>query len=180
MPRFPRAGALLLSATLLACSPALNWRLVRSDAHPLLALLPCKPDTGAREVSMAGTPLRLDMQGCDAAGATFAISHVRLADATQAGEILAGWKTAVLHTLHASSAQEQPFAMPGAWPLPQALRVAAVGQRGDGQAVRAQAVWFARLSPAGVDLFHAVVYADRADKADLAAADTFFAGLKFE
>lgn len=172
-----RALALLGVAALLGCSPALNWRSVRAEAHTLQMLLPCKPDSASREVPMSGASVALDMLGCDAAGATFAVSHVHLADASLAGPALAGWKAATLANLHALQTQEQPFAIAQGWALPQALRVAASGQRADGRAVNAQAVWFARLAPAGVDLFHAVVYAD---KVDPAVAETFFTGLKFE
>jgi hypothetical protein len=39
----------------------------------------------------------------------------------------------------------------------------------------AQAVWFARIGPAGADIYHALLLADSIDPA---VADTFFAGLK--
>ncbi len=162
-----------LLALLCACSPALNWRTVRSDVHSLQMLLPCKPDKGSREVPMLGRSLPLDMQGCEAAGATFAVSHVHLANAAEAGPAMAGWKTATLANIRATEVQEQPFDMPGSLGSP--LRLQARGQRADGRPVSAQALWFARIGPAGVDVFHAVVYADTLDTA---AADTFFAGLK--
>jgi len=165
---------------LAACQPALNWREVRSGVHRLVVLLPCKPDQGSREVPMAGTPVQLDMQGCEAAGSMFAVSHARLADPAQAGPALAGWKTAVLANMHAGSTQDQPFVLPGALALGEAVRTRATGQGADGRAVAAEAVWFARVGPAGVDVFHAVVYAQRQDAALGASADTFFAGLKFE
>jgi hypothetical protein len=164
----------LALAGLLACSPALNWRTVRSDAHALKMLLPCKPDKATRDVPMAGATVALDMQGCDAAGATFAVSHVRLADARQAGAALAGWQAATLATLHAASPQLQAFEIPGGQ---FGVRWAVQGQRADGRPVSAQAVWFARIQADGIDLFNAVVLAE---KADTAVADTFFTGLQFE
>lgn len=166
--------AWLALAGLVACSPALNWRTARSDAHALKMLLPCKPDKATRDVSMAGAMVALDMQGCDAAGATFAVSHVRLVDATQASAALAGWQTATLATLHAASPPLQPFEIPGGQ---MGVRWVVQGQRTDGRPVSAQAVWFARIQPDGIDLFNAVVLAD---KTDTAVADTFFTGLKFE
>lgn len=137
-------------------------------------LLPCKPDHARRDVPMAGARVALDMQGCDAAGATFAVSHVHLADATQTAAALAGWQAATLVTLHAANPQPQPFEMPGNQFV---VRWAVAGQRADGHPVSAQAVWFARFQADGADLFHAVVVAD---KADTAVADTFFTGLKFQ
>ncbi len=164
----------LALAGLVACSPALNWRTVRSDAHALKMLLPCKPDKATRDVPMAGVTVALDMQGCDAAGATFAVSHVRLADARQAGAALAGWQAATVANLRAATPQAQAFERPGGQ---MGVRWAVQGQRADGRPVSAQAVWFARIQPDGVDLFHALVVAD---KSDIAVADTFFTGLQFE
>jgi hypothetical protein len=121
---------------------------------------------------MAGQTVALDMQGCDADGATFAVSHVRLADTGQAAAALAGWQTATLRTLHATSPQVQPFQIAGGQ---FGLRWAVQGQRAHGRPLAAQAVWFAQPGPAGVDLYHALVLADTLDPA---VADTFFAGLK--
>jgi hypothetical protein len=111
----------------------------------------------------------------------FAVSHVRLADPSTAGTTLAGWRTAVLANLHAPNAvPTQPFELPGSLALTQAVRMRTTGQGPDGQPVAAEAVWFARAGSTGVDLFHAVVYAPRQDAALGAAADAFFAGLRFE
>lgn len=168
----------VLLASLAACQPALNWRESSNENSPLTALLPCKPDKATREVPMVGQTVTLDMLGCEAAGATFAVSHARLADPMQAGPALAGWRAAVLSNMQAADVVETAFALPGTLGLPQAQRVRARGVRADGRAVLAQAVWFARVAAdgrGGVDVFHAVVYADRPDEG---AANTFFDGLR--
>jgi len=170
-----RPAALCLLALLAACSPALNWRSVRSEVHPLQLLLPCKPDSASRDVPMAGTTVALDMLGCDAAGATFAVSHVHLADARQTRAAVAGWQAATLANLHAGSPSGpawQPFEIPGGQ---FGVRGAVAGQRADGRPLAAQAVWFARIGPTGADIYHALLLADSIDPA---VADTFFAGLK--
>ena len=132
-----------------------------------------KLDNKATALS-GGQGVALDLQGCDAARATFAVSHVRLADATQAGAALAGWQAATLANLRAANPATQAFGIPDGQ---LGVRWAVQGQRADGRPVSAQAVWFARIRPQGIDLFNAVVLAD---KADTAVADTFFTGLKFE
>lgn len=177
MRRILAASATAASLWLAACQPSLNWREIHSDHHSLVALLPCKPDRGARDVPMAGQTVSLDMLGCEADGATFAISHVHLVDAAQAGPVLAGWKTAVLANMQAGASQDAPFLLPGGLGIPQALRMQATGRGPGGRAVTAQGAWFARLGPGGVDLFHAVMYAE---KPAAGVADTFFSGLKFE
>ena len=73
-----------------------------------------------------------------------------------------------------TSAADTPYTPRGALPLPQSLRTVAPGQRADGSAVTAQAVWFARAAGPEVRLFHAVVYSQ---KPRPEVAEQFFAGL---
>ena len=68
------AAALLIAG----CSPALNWRTVPLPEADLTITLPCKPDQATRTVELAGAPVELSMVGCDADGATFAVSHACL------------------------------------------------------------------------------------------------------
>ncbi len=166
------ASVLVGSLALSACSPTFNWRETRPQGTALVALLPCKPDRGARLVPLAGQQLELRMLGCDAGGATFAVAHTDIRDAAQAGAALAQWKTVMLGHMRATASQEQPFLLAGASAVPAPVRVAAKGRHPDGSAVAAQAVWFAR----GSEIFHAVIYAD---KISPEIADTFFSGLRF-
>ena len=59
------APALLTGCALAACSPTFNWREVRAEPTALKAMLPCKPDKGARNVPMAGREVSLQVIGCD-------------------------------------------------------------------------------------------------------------------
>lgn len=181
------AAAVLLGA-LAACSPPLDWRAVRMEGAGLEALLPCKPDRAARPVELGGRTVELSMAGCRADGATFAVSHMVLdgsADATDAGAVLAQWRTATLGRMGVSAADaaavSSPFTLPGALPLPQAVRLQVQGvSPDDAAAVVAQAVWFARAEAAAAGaaprlrLYHSVIYAPTPRTA---AADTFFGGL---
>ncbi len=171
--RFHRCAGLLLLA-LAGCNPSLNWREVRSETSPLRMLLPCKPDKATRDVEMGGQTLALDMQGCDAAGATFAVSHVQVADPGQAAALLAGWRSAVLAHLHAAGPSVAPFKPAGSWDLAESVRLQAAGRRADGSAVTVQAVWFARREGTGAHLFHAVVYTERPAPE---VAEAFFSAL---
>lgn len=160
---------------LLACSPALNWREARFDAAGSTRLLmPCKPDRAERAVVMGGQAVTLQMLGCDADGATFAVSHVRVAEAGAAAVILAGWRAAVLAHVQAQSVQELSWAMPGGAAVQPPQRLQAVGRRADGEAVALQAAWFSTAGPGGVHLFHALMVSP-SPRADV--ADTFFSGL---
>jgi hypothetical protein len=68
-------GLLLLVC---ACSPALNWRDVRAGSGTLTALFPCRPDEQTRTVDLAGQPLKMTLQTCEAQGVLFALASVEL------------------------------------------------------------------------------------------------------
>ncbi len=173
-PARPRAifGALLCTAVLAACTPTFNWREVRADSTDLVAMLPCKPDKAVRPVNLAGQAVELHMAGCEAGGATFAVSHATLADPARANEVLTQWRLVTLTNMQAAAPRDAAFQPRGALQLPASVQTVAVGRRADGLPVLAHAAWFAR----GGQVFHAVVYAD---KLDPEVAEAFFSGLSF-
>ncbi|NPC59250.1 hypothetical protein [Caenimonas soli] len=167
------AAVLITGWTLAACSPTFNWREVRAEPTALKAMLPCKPDKGARSVPMAGREVSLQVIGCDTGGATFAVMFADLGDASRLGEVLAQWKAASLSNMRGTSALETPFRPPGALALPQSLQVVASGQRPDGTQVQSQAAYFAQ----GSHVFQAVIYTGQLKPE---VAEPFFSGLKFQ
>lgn len=173
MPYF-RTAALLCGILLFSgCSPTFNWRDIRTDPTPLLALFPCKPDTSERVVPLAGQAVKMTMLGCDAGGATFSLAYADMQDATLSGTVLGEWKANTLGNIRTQSPKERPFLLKGADVLPQSVQVEARGTRPDGTAVSAQAVWFA----VGSQVFQAAVSTDGASPAE---ADTYFAGLRIQ
>jgi len=169
----PLAAMALLGAGLVAaCSPTFNWREVRVESTSLTAMMPCKPDTAAREVPMAGRQVRLTALSCEAGGATFAVLFADVGDPARLGEALAQWKAATLANLRSAAAQETPFLPHGALALPQSLQVVASGQRADGSTVESHAAYFAH----GSHVFQAVIYAGQLKPEQ---ASSFFAGLGF-
>lgn len=170
--QFPFAVmAAALAVALAACTPTFNWREVRAEPAGLAALLPCRPDKAARDVPMAGHEVSLQVLGCDAGGATFALMQADTGDAARAGEVLAQWRAATLANMRAASSRQEPFLPPGATALPQSVHVVASGQRADGSTVESHAAYFAR----GTQVFQAVIYADRLEPE---AAETFFSSIK--
>lgn len=170
------AGVAALIASLWACSPALNWRTGRMEVAPLDYSLPCKADRAAREVRFGEAELTLSMVGCEADGATFAISHMVLPAGSDPNAALTQWRTAALARLGAvTTLSEQGFALPGTLQVPASLRLRWQGQGGEGQALTGEGVWFAQVRDTQVHLYHAVVYAKKLPEA---VASTFLAGLK--
>ena len=188
-----RPAAMVLGCVLLgACNPALNWRETRIKDTALVAMLPCKPDTGARTVPLGGRDVSLNMTGCDAGGATFAVAHATVEAASAAPAVLAQWRKATLANMAAVSSRDVPLNTAARNPLDNQLgspvgsplgsaatppmRVAAEGQRKDGSAVVMQALWFAK----DAQVFHAMVYAERLHPDLTEATEVFFSGLKFQ
>jgi hypothetical protein len=167
------AAWLVIASALAACSPTFDWREIRTGQGSLAAMLPCKPEKGARTVPMAGREVKLDALSCSTGGATFAVLTADIEDAARAGEVLAQWKTATLANLRSASGRESAFQPPGARKLPQSLQVVASGQRADGSKVESHAAYFAE----GSHVFQAVIYADQLKPE---VAEPFFSGLKFQ
>lgn len=152
------AGARLLWAAcvlaLAACSPALNWRSVPLGETSVT--LPCKPDRGQRPVQLGEYALNMEMVGCEADGALFAVSRVRVPDGVAPGVLQAQWQSASLQQMRAQAPPEWEAHVAGSKSLP--VRVwQAQGRQADGQAVQAKLAWVG----IGGDLVHLAVYAPR-------------------
>ena len=148
-----------------ACTPSLNWREVA--VGPMTAMLPCKPDRAQRNTTLASQALTLEMAGCEAGGALFAVSHVQVPGPEQAAPVVNAWRAATLANMGAAdtaTAQEPSNVAPRAGFAP----VRATGRRPDGARVQAELAWVT----AGSHVFHIAVYADKLT-ADM--ADTLFA-----
>jgi len=145
-------GACVCMGLLNGCSPSLNWRTLAMGR--LTILLPCKPDQAQRNVVLAKQLLAMDMVGCEAGGAMFAISHVRAQNAQALDALLADWQASALAQLRADPAAPSPARTLGQHPLPMLL-MSAQGQDTSGRAVQARLAWVRD----GLDLFHLALYA---------------------
>lgn len=173
MPCFWLAAIVSALSLLLGCSPTYNWRDVRPDQTPLVALFPCKPDQRTRIVSLARNDVTMTMWGCDAGGATFTLAYADMKDLASTGVVLGQWKSVTLGNLQARPVAERPYSVRGASVLPQSVQVVAAGTQPDGTAVTVQAAWFA----AGTQVYQVAMVAS-ADNA--AVADTFLTGIRFQ
>jgi hypothetical protein len=167
--RWLLVGSLL---SLLACSPALNWREVRFENASLVGWLPCKPDQAQRQVDLNGQAVPLRLMGCEADGMDFTLAQLQLPAGMGLEQAQQAWKTASLASLQASGdVSTQPWSITGASPglVPQR----ALAQGGQGRSARW--AWFAYDGR----LYQAAVYA-RAAQAKQAqhAMDTLLSGLR--
>ncbi|AOW11819.1 hypothetical protein LPB72_08945 [Hydrogenophaga crassostreae] len=167
--RGPVLTAALASCLLGACSPTFNWRELRADGAPLVALMPCKPETATRPVPMLGEPTELHMHSCEAGGLTFAVAWAKLDDATKAAEALEQWQAASLASIRVVPGASTGWVMA----LPGATRVQGVKAQGSdhlGQPLQTQAVYFAQ----GGWVYQAAVYGPKLPEQ---ATTAFFDGL---
>lgn len=163
-----------------------------SDASPLVALLPCKPDRATREQTVGGERVSLSMMGCPAAGSTFTLSRMVLKSPAKAPQVLAAWQTATLANLRPSDKAQadkteavQPVTsaikVKGASGWPAAVRMNVTGPAaGAGVAtLTGQVVWFAQLAGPDIVLYQAAIYGSR-DAKPLSAesTSTFFESLR--
>ena len=100
--------ALLLSASLCACSPQFNWREVHGEAAPFSVLLPSRPSTHAQQVDLDGVRVTMSMTAAEVDGLMFAVGSAELPDAAQVPHALAAMKTAMTRNIGAADVAEKP------------------------------------------------------------------------
>lgn len=147
------ALAACLSLSLLACTPALNWR--ETTLGRMTSLLPCKPDTATRQIELGRERVAMAMAGCEAGGAIYAISYVQ-AKAGHSLELLGNWQTATLANMQATQADVRVQDLRVKGDVFSVHKLEVPGKRPDGQPVRAQLAWIVSRD----DVFHLAVYAD--------------------
>jgi hypothetical protein len=87
-------GAAMLGLTHVACTPALDWREVRTGGGGLVLLFPCKPTSQERTVTLAGTSGPMALHACQADGLTWALAQIDVGDPARVGPALAELRSA--------------------------------------------------------------------------------------
>jgi hypothetical protein len=174
-----RWTGLSLLMLLSACSPSQNWRVVTFEASSLQTQLPCKPDRTSRVVPLGGTPVELQVVGCESGSSMVAVMTASLQPGADANALMLGWQKATLQnakiTEPLTAAQQKPWHRPGMLPLAASVQVQAPGFRASGEGVTMAAVWGAMAEGERVRLVHAVVY-DKTISPEM--ANTLFDGIK--
>jgi len=162
------------AALLAACSPTFNWREVQIADAGLIALLPCKADRANRALPLGAESVQVDMAGCEAGGATFAIAHASASSPVQAEAWLNAWRAATRNQLGEAQVKEAPATVQRATAVPAPLRLdAQPPQQG---AAPVQVLWFAQSQKDGtVALYQATVLGKPSSSE---APKTFFEGLR--
>jgi len=166
--------AMALPVALAACSPALDWREAPIERLGLVAMFPCRPVAQSRQIELAGAAVKMEMQACEANGATFAISIVDMKDPAAVGPALSALRDATLGKLASPTVTAAPtgWSLTGATPQPAAGRWQLNSQRQDGSPLSLDTAVFAR----GTWVVQATVIGAAPDAR---ASTPFFEGLHF-
>lgn len=153
-----------LTLLLAACTLELDWREVRPAGTSVQALLPCKPASHARRVTLAGAEVEMTLHACRAADATWAVAHADLGDPARVTGALDELAQAAQRNVGSVKATPQPATVPGMTPNPSARAWRIEGRLPDGRGVAATVVLFVH----GTRIVQASVIAERTDAAALA------------
>jgi hypothetical protein len=134
-------AGLAWGAALAACSPAHDWREVRSADGAVQALFPCRPQLHERRLALAGTTVKLALQACDGGGQTWGLASADLADPARLAQALDELAAAAAANL-AAVPRSSPLQVPGATPHPGSRRVALEGRRPDGEGAQMRVAVF--------------------------------------
>ena len=133
-------------SSLLGCTPAFDWRSVPVPGTQLVTELPCRPSRFQRDVTVAGTPLKLFMLSCEAGGVTYGVATAEVGDLTRVDAVLHGLAESARDTIRSSEARFAALNMGGATPFSGNSSAHLRGRRPDGQAVDESIRVFARGS----------------------------------
>jgi hypothetical protein len=174
-----RRTAVLTCALLAACSPALDWRDVRTgagqDAAELQLLMPCKPQRETRALLLHNTQTSFTLTACAAGGMMFSIGAADIKDATQVTPTLVWMRNRLAANIAAMGSSNSPavsFVPKGATPNAEAKRLLLQGKRPDGQDLIEHAAVFTQ----GTRVYQAVVTAPLA-RFNRDAAEQFFGSI---
>ncbi len=167
-----RRGLILLPTILVACTPTLDWREVRPGGSGVQLLMPCKPNSHDRRLSLAGQPVRLSLHACSAGDQTWSLAFADVGDPARMGQVMQQLAQAAGANIAADASQSTPLRVPGATPHDASQTVVYRGHLPDGRPVKMQVWVFAH----GTQAFQATVLG-----ADLPAdaVQTFMESIRF-
>ena len=130
--RFLVPAALLVSA---ACSPTFDWRSVALPDTQLVTELPCRPGRFQRDVTVAGTPLRLFMLSCEAGGITYGVATADVGDPGRVDAVLHALRDGAAAAIRSADSPAGALNIPGVTPFSGNSSAHLHGQRPDGKTV---------------------------------------------
>ena len=159
-----------LAASLLACTPMLDWRETQPPESGAVAMFPCKPDHFVRSVTLAQQKVQMYLASCSAGGATYALSHAALTDPTRIADTLEALRLLAASNIGGKATVLSALNVPGMTPHRLSERLAIQGGA-DGRVLREELGVFTR----GLRVYQATVVGETLYAQ---ATETFFTGLR--
>ena len=164
-------GQALFSALLAACSPAMEWREYMLAGLPLAMSAPCRPQSHARRIDMAGRQVDMTLFACTLDGLTFALGAVDVNDPAVVGAMLATLASATVANIHGRVDTDVAAEVPGMTPHHAARRQTVTGRSSRSEPMQVQLAVFS----VGTLAFQAALLGPIIDTD---AAQRFFSGLR--
>ena len=158
-----------------ACSPTYDWREVRGQDAPYMAMMPGKPSSHTRSVNLNGLEVSMTLTAAEVEDVVFAVGSAQLSDPGQAAFALQAMKTALVNNISGTVRSEKQLPPVGQPPLP-VLQLEAVGTPA-ATSERTPHLLMARLFAKDQHIYQVLVLGPEA-KVVRDEAETFFAGFK--
>ena len=91
--------AMIAACALIACSPSLNWREVRNTEARYTVLLPAKPASHTRPVTLGELKVEMQMTAAETDDISFAVASALIEDASQRESALALMQQAMVKNI---------------------------------------------------------------------------------
>lgn len=101
----PVIGVMLLFF-LGACTPSHDWREIHGDTAPYSVLLPAKPTSQTRQITLSSMPVTMTMTAAEVEHVTYAVGTVELANPVAAKQAMRAMKDALAAHLDGATVKE--------------------------------------------------------------------------
>ena len=160
LPQLP--VLLTLALGLAACSPTLDWREVKASEGPYTVLMPAKPASHTRQLTLGELRADMTMRGAEVEGVSYAVGTAVLADEAQARQAASAMQAGMLKNIGTGPAAGKSVMAAG---IPM-TEVVANGKSPGGQPVSLRA----RFGASGTRAYQVVVLGPANRVQDEAAA----------
>jgi hypothetical protein len=161
MPQSPslrQASILCVCLVLNACTPTLDWREVRPAQSDLKLMFPCRPETQARAIALAGSSVTMQMLTCQAGTWRYALSSADVLEPSRVAPALQELRSSTARNWSGTAQSAGSFKLSGFRTPLEGTRLALSGQFPDGRPAVVESAFFA----IGTRVFQAAVVGPRA------------------
>lgn len=171
-PLLRRVLAMGIALAMFGCSPSLNWREVRNTEAGYAVLLPAKPASHARPVTLGEIKVEMQMTAAEADELNFAVASAVIEDAGQRRSALAMMQQAMVGNIRGSISSEKTLTLKDGT---EATDIEASGALANGRRMKL----FARFAMKGQRVYQAVAIGPQ-DRLSAEIAETFLASFTLQ